>query len=292
MKYIISVILACSLIVSYGTAKKIASNTNKKKVFLFAGQSNMDGRANGGQLSANDLKRLSQVADRIQFYYNHQPVTPLQLTVPEKDIQEIYNLTQSFGPELFFGIELAERYPNEEFIFIKRAIGGTSLYGCWNPYWSIEKAQLMKELEEPKLYDDFLDYIGQVLGNYKPNEYEIVGMLWVQGETDSGVKKWGEKPANEYGYNLRNLIEKTRTDLGIPQMPFVIFQVGRGKVVEGMKQTAKNDNNAYLIPQSSNEESVDFYEQNPPPKGHYTAKSMKRIGMEFFKIYEAILDKK
>lgn len=292
MKYIISVILAFSLIVSCGTAKKIASNTNKKKVILFAGQSNMDGRANGGQLSANDLKRLSQVADRIQFYYNHQPVTPLQLTVPAKDIQEIYNLAQSFGPELFFGIELAERYPNEEFIFIKRAIGGTSLYGCWNPYWSMEKAQLMKELEEPKLYDDFLDYIGQVLGNYKPNEYEIVGMLWVQGETDSGVKKWGEKPANEYGYNLRNLIEKTRTDLGIPQMPFVMFQVGSGKVVEGMKQIAKNDNNAYLIPQSSDEESVDFYEQNPPPIGHYTAKSMKRIGIEFFKIYEAILDKK
>ncbi len=63
-------------------------------------------------------------------------------------------------------------------------------------------------------------------------------------------------------------------------------------VVEGMKQIAKNDNNAYLIPQSSDEESVDFYEQNPPPIGHYTAKSMKRIGIEFFKIYEAILDKK
>ena len=90
MKYIISVILACSLIISCGTAKKIASNTNRKKVFLFAGQSNMDGRANGGQLSANDLKRLSQVADRIQFYYNHQPVTPLQLTTPVKEIQEIY----------------------------------------------------------------------------------------------------------------------------------------------------------------------------------------------------------
>ena len=215
MKYLISIVLVCSLFVSFGTSKKTASNTNKKKVFLFAGQSNMEGRANARQLSANDLKRLSLVADRIQFYYNHQPVTPLQLTTPVKEIQEIYNLTQSFGPELFFGIELAETYTNEEFIFIKLAIGGTSLYGSWNPYWSKEKAQLMEELEEPRLYDDFLEYIDKVLGNYKPKEYEIAGMLWVQGETDSGVKKWGEKPANEYGNNIRNLIERTRTDLVI-----------------------------------------------------------------------------
>ena len=290
MKYIISVVLACLLFVSFGTAKKKENNANKKKVFLFAGQSNMEGRAKARQLSANDLKRLSLVADRIQFYYNHEPVTPLQVTEPVKEIQEIYNLTQSFGPELFFGIELAERYPNEEFIFIKLAIGGTSLYGSWNPYWSKEKAQLMEELEEPKLYDDFLEYIHQVLENYKPKEYEIIGMLWVQGETDSGVKKWGEKPANEYGNNLRKLIERIRTDLGIPQMPFVMFQVGYGKVVEGMKQISINDSNVYLIPQSSLKESVNFYEQNPPPTGHYTAISMKRIGIEFFKIYEVILD--
>ena len=70
-----------------------------------------------------------------------------------------------------------------------------------------------------------------------------------------------------------------------------MFQVGHGKVVEGMKQIAKNDNNTYLIPQSSDKESVNFYEQNPPPTGHYTAISMKRIGIEFFKIYEVILDK-
>lgn len=290
MKNIISLVLACSLFVSFGMTKTTASNTNKKKVFLFAGQSNMEGRANARQLSTDDLKRLSLVAHRIEFYYNHQPVTPLQLTTPVKEIQEIYSLTQSFGPELFFGIELAERYPNEAFIFIKLAIGGTSLYGCWNPSWSKEKAQWMEELEEPRLYDDFLEYIDQTLGNYNPKEYEIVGMLWVQGETDSGVKKWGEKPANEYGNNLRNLIERIRTDLVISQMPFVMFQVGHGKVVEGMKQIAKNDINVYLIPQSSNKESDNFYEQNPPPTGHYTAKSMKRIGTEFFKIYEVILD--
>ena len=38
---------------------------------------------------------------------------------------------------------MAEKYPNDEFIFIKRSVGGTSLYGCWNPDWTYEKANQM-----------------------------------------------------------------------------------------------------------------------------------------------------
>lgn len=279
----------CSLFFSYGTAQKADTDLKKKKVFIFAGQSNMDGRANGDQLSEKDLKRLEKVSDRITFYYNHQPSTGLQLTVPSNYIQNKFDLKKSFGPELFFGIELAERYPNDQFIFIKRAKGGTSLYGCWNPEWNNEKAELMNELDQPRLFSDFIGYVKDVLKTYKSSEYEIEGMLWVQGETDSGVKKWGEKPANSYGENLQLLIHKTRELLAVPNMPFVMFQVGNGQVVEGMIKTAENDNNVYLIPQSKDKNSKDFYEKNPPPLGHYTAKSMKKIGQEFFKVYEKIL---
>ena len=40
---------------------------------------------------------------------------------------------------------------------------------------------------------------------YSEDQYEIVGMLWVQGEADSGVKKYGPIPASSYGENLSNL---------------------------------------------------------------------------------------
>ncbi len=266
--------------------KKVAK---KKNVFLFAGQSNMDGRANGANLSESDLQRLKNVASRIQFYYNHQPVTPLQLTTPAKYTQRKFNLEKSFGPELFFGIELAEKYPEEEFIFIKRAKGGTSLYGCWNPYWESEKAALMRELDQPKLFEDFISYSNDVLEKYDPSEYKIVGMLWVQGEADSGVKKWGAKPAETYGENLQHLITEVRKKFNQPKLPFALFQVGHGKVVEGMEKVAGADSNVFLIPQSRNKKSPDFYEKNPPPIGHYTAKSMKRIGNEFFAVYSDIL---
>ena len=258
----------------------------KKKVFLFAGQSNMDGRANGAELSAVDLRRLKAVAPRIQFYYNHQPVTSLQLTTPTKYIKRKFNLETSFGPELFFGISLAEKYPEEEFIFIKRAKGGTSLYGCWNPNWVAEKAALMNEVDQPKLFEDFISYSKKVLSTYDPSEYEIAGMLWVQGEADSGVKKWGPKPADTDSENLKTFIHEVRKEFDLPKLAFMIFQVGHGKVVEGMEKVAAEDSDVSLIPQSRNKKSPNFYEKNPPPIGHYTARSMKRIGEAFFEVHE------
>ncbi|PWD99483.1 sialate O-acetylesterase [Marinilabilia rubra] len=290
MKNTIFLLLTGLMLISCGTPTEIKAETNKKKVFLFAGQSNMDGRGNGAELSKNDLERLALISDRILFYYNHQPVTPLQLTTPGKFVQKKFCLTKSFGPELFFGIELAEKYPDDEFIFIKRSVGGTSLYGCWNPDWSIEKASLVNEQDKAQLYSDFIEYTKSILETFTPNEYEIEGMLWVQGEADSNIKKGGEKPAETYGENLQNLVNAVRVDLKMPEMPFILFQVGSGKVVEGMKQVADNDDKVFMIPQSNDKESQNFYEQNPPPIFHYTTMSMKRIGIEFFKLYEKIPD--
>jgi len=250
----------------------------------------MDGRANAALVSKEDRLLLEKNANRIQFYYNHKPVSPLQFTTPAKHTQRKFSLEQSFGPEVFFGINLAEQYPNEEFIFIKRAKGGTSLYGCWNPEWTEEKASLMNEANAPKLYRDFIDYTKEVLAKYDSSEYEIIGMLWVQGESDSGTKKGKRpQPSDEYGTNLQKLITGVRAEFGVPELPFALFQVGSGKVVKGMKTVAQKDSNVYLIPQSHDESSPDFYERNPPPVGHYTAASMKRIGQQFFEIFDVII---
>lgn len=270
--------------------KKTTEIKKTKKVFLFAGQSNMEGRADAAQLSDVDMKRLEKSAKNIQFHYNRKAVSPLQLTTPQKHTQKKFNLEKSFGPELFFGINLAEKHPDEEFIFIKRSKGGTSLHGCWNPDWTEEKAALMNEANAPKLYSDFIAYAKEILAEYEPDEYEIVGMLWVQGEADSGVKKHGEIPSASYHDNLQNLISGVRKEFDSPNLPFVMFQVGNGKVVKGMQAKAASDANVYLIPQNRRDkQSPDYYEKNPPPVGHYIAASMKRIGENFFKIFDMIL---
>jgi hypothetical protein len=277
----IMISLACVLLMGVG-----AYGQKTKKVFFLAGQSNMEGRADADKISNDDIARLEAVKDRIQFYYNDKKESPLQTTTPPKYIQKKFSLKKVFGPELFFGIAMAEKYPNEEFIFIKRSQGGTSLYGCWNPEWKKEKAALMNELKQPKLYFEFLDLVHKTLDPLPASSYQVCGMLWVQGESDSG-KKRGLLPSETYGSNLGKLIKGVRQEFKMKEMPFLLFQVGAGKVVEGMKNVAAADNNVAIILQSNDKNSKDYYQKNPKPLGHYITASMKRIGTEFFKIYEA-----
>lgn len=263
----------------------VENKLTTKKVFLFAGQSNMEGRANADEISIEDFVRLEAVKNRIQFYYNSEPVSPLKITTGSSYVQKKFSLTNVFGPELFFGIELAEAYPNEEFIFIKRSKGGTSLYGAWNPNWTEEKAALTNELKIPKLYNEFISLSRSVLDTLSKSEYKICGMLWVQGEADTNTKR-GMEPSQNYGSNLTTLIRSVREEFEVPEMPFLLFQVGGGKVIEGMINVAKKDTYVGLIPQSSDKKSKDYYPKNPSPLGHYVTNSMKRIGKEFFSLYE------
>ena len=279
-------LISITLLNNHEKVTKKPIEDSKLQVYLFAGQSNMDGRANGADLTDEDLKRLEKVANRIQFYFNHKPVSPLQLSSATKFIENKFGSSKIFGPELFFGIEMAEKHPDKKFIFIKKSRGGTSLYGTWNPNWTEEKAKQMKEEKLPKLFFEFKDYIKEVLKKYEPNSYEIKGVLWVQGEADSNKKNYGDEPGDTYAQNLKELITSIRTEFSKPELPFAMFQVGKGKVVEGMKKVAKEDNNVYLIEQSDDENSADFYPQYPKPMGHYTTESMKRIGTNFSKIFE------
>jgi len=270
---------------SSNNAKKVAEK-KKIKVFFLAGQSNMDGRARAYHLSDADKKRLQKASKNVTLYYNHRKPVPLQTTVPEAHIQQKFNAKRLFGPELFFGIHVSEKYPKDKIILIKRSKGGMSLYGAWNPHWTLEKATAMKEENEPKLYSDFINYAKEVLKNFNKDTYEIEGMLWVQGESDSGKKKYGTIPADTYQENLKELIKGVRTTFNKPKLPFLIFQVGRGNVVKAMKNIANSDDFVSLIPQSQDKNSDDFYERNPPPLGHYKYKAMKKIGRKFYEYYQ------
>ena len=268
--------------------KKVSNKaTDKKiKIFFLAGQSNMEGRARAIHLTDEDKERLKKATRNVTLYYNHKKPVPLQVSTPAKHTQKKFGAEKMFGPELFFGIHLAEKYPNDKIILIKRSKGGMSLYGAWNPNWSLDKAKVMKEDDDPKLYSDFISYAKEILGNFNKEDYELAGMLWVQGESDSGKKKNGTIPADTYEGNLKNLISGVRTEFNTPKLPFIIFQVGHGKVVKAMKNIAKEDDYVSLIPQSKDKNSKDYFEKNPPPIGHYKYKAMKKIGRLFFEYFE------
>ena len=192
---------------------------------------------------------------------------------------------------MFFGINLSKAYPTHNFLFIKRAQGGTSLYGAWNADWSIEKAKLINEENKPRLFADFISTTDKQLSKLPPNSYEIVGMLWVQGESDSG-KKHGPLPSETYGENLKRLIQKVRQHYNLPDLPFLMLNVGSNKVVQGMKDAVKHLHNVTLV-EKSKDPLKDNYTPtythfwNGKPAGHYNYIGMKKIGELFFDSYQS-----
>lgn len=274
-----------SLLTSASSAP--ATDNGKIKVFILAGQSNMDGRGDGSKLTKSDQALLEEASGQIDFAYNRQPVVPLGISIPKPGIATKFNLKKVFGPELFFGTGLAYAMPGQRFLFIKLSQGGTSLFGCWNPEWSVEKATMMGEAKAPRLYFELVDYIHDTLSAYDPHDYEICGMLWVQGEADSNTSREGvgSIPAEAYGDNLQNLIRSIRRDTGVPDLPFMIMQVGGGAVVEGMQQAAKSLRNVSFIPQSIDPDHPHYLPGYGPPVGHYNYKGMKRIGELFASTY-------
>jgi len=291
--------LSCLLLLItliFGTYSQ-GQSSKKIKVFILAGQSNMDGRGDASKLTSQELNQLKFAQERVQYYYKGSVSKkdtivvsgPLQVTNPWKFVQQKFRLEKCFGPELFFGMELAGYFPDKKFMFIKRSQGGTSLYGAWNPNWSIEKASLIKEQDKPQLFADMIKVVDAQLKSLSPNEYELAGMLWVQGESDSG-KRFGPLPSETYGLHLQQLIESVRSYYKRPDLPFLMLNVGGGKVIDGMEETSKKVHNVTLIKRSKNPSNPNYtpiytHNWNGKPAGHYNYTGMKKIGQLFFEAY-------
>ena len=276
----------------------LGQNTQKTNVFLLAGQSNMDGRGDASKLSEAEMKLLTNASQKIHFVYKGtvgegNPIRyngALDFTNPWNFVKQKFRIEKCFGPELFFGVELVKNYPKQDYLFIKRSQGGTSLYGAWNPNWSFEKASFFNEQDKPKLYQDFIDLVDAELAELHPDSYEIVGMLWVQGETDSNTSN-GSVAADTYHLNLENLINSVRDHYDIPDLPFLIVGVGSKKVQKAMVQVSNKLTNVSFIERSqdvnrSNYTPIYTHEWNGKPVGHYNYEGMKKIGQLFFKSYQ------
>lgn len=271
----------------------------KTKVFILAGQSNMDGRGDASKLSEEEMKLLANASEKIHFVYRGtvgegnaiQYEGALDFTNPWSFVKQKFRIEKCFGPELFFGIELVKNHPKQDYLFIKRSQGGTSLYGAWNPNWSFEKASFFNEQDKPKLYQDFINLVDAELAKLNPNSYEIVGMLWVQGETDSNTSN-GSVATDTYHLNLENLVNSVRGHYDIPNLPFLTLGVGSKKVQKAMVEVSKKLTNVSFIERSqdvnkSNYTPIYTHKWKGKSVGHYNYEGMKKIGQLFFESYQA-----
>ncbi len=213
------------------------------KVFILAGQSNMQGHAvvdlegkdyndGKGTLQAlfddpakqpmvahlRDAKGEWAVRDDVWVWYQReeQPLLFGRLGIGFS----VYGDAHHFGPELQFGHVVGDHFENPV-LLIKTAWGGKSLYadfrppssgGTVGPYYTRMLADVRDALAS--LERDFPGYDGR--------GYELAGFVWYHGWND-GVDP--ERAVPEYEQNLVNLIHDLRKELGVANLPVVIGEL-------------------------------------------------------------------
>ncbi|MBX3239609.1 MAG: sialate O-acetylesterase [Chitinophagaceae bacterium] len=109
------------------------------------------------------------------------------------------------GPGLYFGRRLANQL-KRPVALIPCALGGSTIE-LWNP--------LKKNKGDSSLYGALLNSTGQF-------KNRIRGILWSQGESEAMLSLM-----DTYEEKLLSFIDHVREDLGNPDLPFIIIQIGR-----------------------------------------------------------------
>ncbi len=220
-----------------------AADAKPLKVFILAGQSNMEGQAvtdlegkdyNDGKgtlrFLLKDPKKASLVKHlakpdggwvvRDDVWCRYQRENGPLLAGPLSMGFSVYGDRHHFGPELQFGHVLGDHFENPV-LLIKTAWGGKSLYqdfrppssgGQVGPYYTKMIAQVRETLDNLKR--DFPAYDGQ--------GYELAGFVWYHGWND-GVDPKNAVP--QYEQNLVNLINDVRQEFKAPKLPVVIGEL-------------------------------------------------------------------
>lgn len=214
------------------------------KVFILAGQSNMEGQAvvdlsgkdyNQGkgtlvQVMSDPSKAAMfahlknadgswRVRDDVWVRYQREDRPLLKGALAFGF--SVYGDAHHFGPELQFGHVVGDALENQV-LLIKTAWGGKSLFkdfrppssgGEVGPYYTKMIADVRNALAGLK--QDFPAYDGA--------GYELAGLVWYQGWNDGAQRE--DTAAREYEQNLVNLIHDVRKEFDAPRLPVVIGEL-------------------------------------------------------------------
>ena len=233
-----------------------AEPARKLKVFILAGQSNMEGQAvvdltgrdyNEGKGTLVEVMARPGNADRyahlrdkdgkwvvrqdvwVRYQREKQPLLAGGLSVG----YAVYGGKHHFGPEFQFGHVVGEAY-RDQVLLIKTSWGGKSLYrdfrppsagGVVGPYYLKMVAEVRAALANLK--KDFPAYDGSPV--------ELAGFVWYQGWND-GVNPKTAVP--EYEQNLSHLIRDVRKEFGVPKLPVIVGELTGAWVDAPMEWTA------------------------------------------------------
>ncbi len=205
------------------------------KIFVLAGQSNMQGQGEISPVSkkgtleytvANDPNRDYQflvdandkwtVWDDVWIHYERSATELITSSLTAGDGVS----KTTIGPELGFGYVMGDYFDNQVLI-VKAAWGGKSLAVDFRPPSSGGKVGLYYN-ETLRLVHDAVTNLKKYFPDYDGQGYEITGFGWHQGWND----RINDAYNSEYEFNMANFIRDMREDLGVPNLPFVIATTG------------------------------------------------------------------
>jgi len=230
----------------------------KVKIFILAGQSNMEGKGSVETMSRQiadpnkknrfehlrkDGKWIERDDVSISYLGNHGTRSG-KLTVGY-GISRKEDSPRLFGPELGFGWTVGDKL-DEPVLIIKTAWGGKSIDRDFRPpsrkypdtldqvYQNAKKRNADLTLEEyNKGYGHFyrlmIEHVKTVTGDletyvpgYEGQGYELAGFVWFQGWND----QYAPTSVEDYRDNMIAFIKDVRKELDCPELPFVIGAMG------------------------------------------------------------------
>lgn len=243
------------------TIPLLADEEEPLQVFILAGQSNMAGTSAKfiDKLPA-EMQKPQENALFAEFWGDK--FLPM---MPKNNI----------GPEVSFGFEMAKSLKSK-IAMIKLAVSGSSLEKDWNPN------EYDKEKNIGVMYKRLIDYVKGLQVKHK--KIKIVGMIWMQGESDS---RYHAKTMEQYKTKLETLIDNCRKEFNSPEMLFVCGRVNPPgwpfqKNVREAQESVKKKGYAWI--------DCDDLELGED-KLHFTVKGQVELGKKFAHSMLALMGK-
>lgn len=208
------------------------------KVFILAGQSNMEGTARlhtidflgedpeHGELLKKVKPDGETLATRSDVWVANRGYAGK--LVPGLGARRGPEPGSSIGPEYGFGLFIGDAF-DQQVLIIKYAVGGRSLHQNFRP----PSAGLPDGADPEKFSEDYRNlvaFVHDTLKNLKQQfpdydasaGYEIAGLVWFQGYNDM----FGEQSRTQYGQNLTHFIKDLRKEFNSPDMRVVVGVMG------------------------------------------------------------------
>lgn len=279
-------------------ASMARARTDLPSVFVICGQSNVAGKGEPSEITTEERARIAAVADRVQVIVP-EPVPPIE---DPRLSAGVFTLLQRsaapfmIGPDIFFGLRMAEQWPEQRIVLLKRCMLGTSLNGSWNVHWDRARAL---ESEAPQfvgsvgLYETLLRDLKEL------GPAQLRGVLWLQGERDVQI---GGTAADAFHANLLALIRALRRDTGVPLLPFALVAVStrdyreapadcvhseagrdspKGKVVRAMEEVSRSEDAVYFVSDGHGDTSSADYIPRGEDGTHFDTEGQRRLGVRF-----------